>query len=186
MLFRRLPFVRLVKQVVQDMSEFDVHVSSRAMEGIQQITEAYVEGLMEHSKLAIVHAGRETLRNDDIELVRKISTHPRPTIGDETSPRPSRVRARRVEDVSAMTKKNKKRKVLRGNESAISVPGIQRAAIKAGIQRVGEEVYAHCTDVTKKFLEDLLRDAIVSAKYNRRYTIKEADVLDAAKRNSCL
>lgn len=190
MFFRRLPFVRLVKQVIQDLPEPDVHVSSKAMDGIQDITETYVEGLMQDAKLAIAHADRETLRNDDIDLVRRISKRFRPTEEDQT-PRPSRVRPRRAEDKTTMTKKKKrqqqKRKaVLEDNEAAISMPGVQRAAVSAGIERVGEEVYDHCAEVVKEFLEKFIKDAIVSAKFNRRYTIKEADVLDAAKRNPSL
>lgn len=190
MFFRKLPFVRFVKQVIQDMPEPDVHVSSKAMGGIQDITEAYVEGLMQDAKLAIAHADRETLRNDDIDLVCKISRRFRQSEDDQT-PRPSRVRPRRVEDGDTETKKKKsrarkQREALKDNEAAISMPGIQRAAVSVGIERVGEEVYPHCIDVVKGFLEQFLKDAIVSAKFNRRYTIKEADVLDAAKRNPCL
>jgi histone H3/H4 len=194
MFFRKLPFVRLVKQIIQDMPEPDVHVSSKAMEGVQDITETYMEGMMEDAKLAIEHANRETLRKEDIDLVRKIARRCHPS-EDDQSPRPSRVRPRKDdEDDVAVTKKDRKkqqkrkteRRILEDNEAAISMPGIQRAAVKAQIDRVGEDVYDHCTEVVKGFLEQFLKDAIISAKYNRRYTIKEADVLDAAKRNPSL
>ena len=180
MFFRRLPFTRFVRQVIQDVPEPDVHVSGAAMAGVQEITEEYLSGLMANSKYAIVHAGRETLRIKDIELVRHIKC--RPSVVDEEE-RPSRVRPHRVEDVATMTKK---KKILKDNEGAVSVPGIQRAAIKAGIERVGDECYPHCIGVIKKFLEELLKDSVVSAKYNRRYTIKESDVLDAVNRHTAL
>ena len=184
MFFRKLPFTRLVKQIIQDLPEPDVHISGKAMDGIQDITETYIEGLMRDAKYAVAHADRETLRNDDIDLVRRISRRFHPTDDDQT-PRLSRVRPRRTDDETKKTRRAAGR-VLKDNEAAISMPGVQRAAVGAGIERVGEEVYAHCIEVVKEFLERFLRDAIVSSKYNRRYTIKEADVLDAAKRNPSL
>ena len=190
--FRRLPFVRFVKQIVQDMPEPDVRVSSMALDGIQCITEEHLEDLMEYSKMALAHAERETLRKSDIELVRAIRRRPpMPALGedDEESPRPSRVRPRRVivDGEGCMTvKRSMTKRRLEGNESAISTPGIQRAAVKVGIERVGDEVYGHCEEVVKEYLKAFLADAIVSAKYNRRCTIKDADVEDAAERHPTL
>ena len=180
MLFRRLPFVRFVRQIIQDLAEPDVHVSGKAMEGIQAVTEAYLQNLMQGAALVVAHADRETLRTSDIELVRNIKKRA-PVIED--SPRPSRVRCRAPDD--GVVEKRKQRK-LQGNESAISVPGIQRAAISADITRIGEEVYAHCEYVITIFMLELLKDAITCAKFNRRCTIKEFDVLDAARRHTSL
>ena len=124
MFFRKLPFCRFVKQVIQDMPEPDVHVSSDAMIEVQQVTEAYLETLMDHSKLAVAHGNRETLRNDDIDLVREITKRDHRVVveadeeEEEGEDRPSRVRPRRVEDGDTVTKKQ--RKVLEGNEGAIS------------------------------------------------------------------
>ena len=175
MYFRKLPFTRFVKQVIQELEELDVHVASTAMESIQAITEDHVSNLMHHSKLAIAHAGRETLRKDDIDLVIQMTT---PTIKGEEEQRPSRVRVRK--DATTKTKKQ----TLYDNEdvTAISMPGIQRAAVKVGIERIGEDVYPHCVDVIADFMHVFLKDAIVSAKYNKRYTIKDDDVEDAVKR----
>ena len=124
------------------------------------------------------HVDRETLKVSDIELVRRIKN--RPPMTDES--RPSRIRIL-ASPADATTKKKAK---LKGNERAISIPGIQRAAVRANILRVSKRVYGYCTQVMREFLQEFIKDAVISAKFNRRITIKEADVLDAARRHTCL
>jgi histone H3/H4 len=188
MFFRRLPFVRLTKQIIQELGEFDVHVSKKALRDIQDVTETYVASLMDRAKLAVGHGLRQTLRRADIDLVQELAQRPSHEFTDvEESPRPSRVRPKSEETSSSSSTTARPIKIYRDNEEAISVPGIQRAAVEAGIVRVRESVYKYMrTTIVIDFMKELLTDAVASAKFNRRYTIKQADVVDAAKRHSCL
>lgn len=70
-MFRMLPFERFVREVVSDMHE-DMRFSEDALALIQSVTEDYLLGVYRASDLAARHAGRTTLMQKDLALVRRI------------------------------------------------------------------------------------------------------------------
>ena len=70
LLFRKIPFIRLVREVAQDFNE-NLKFSKVALEAIQICSESYLIGLAEDANLAAFHAKRITLQPRDIQLVRR-------------------------------------------------------------------------------------------------------------------
>ena len=55
MLIRKLPFQRLVREIVQDFKT-DLRFQSAAIMALQEVSEAYLVGLFEDSNLCAIHA----------------------------------------------------------------------------------------------------------------------------------
>lgn len=78
LLIRKLPFQRLVREIVQDLQEkmhfrtVDLRFQSAALGALQEAAEAYLVGLFEDSNLAAIHAKRITIMPKDIQLARRI------------------------------------------------------------------------------------------------------------------
>ncbi|ODV83911.1 hypothetical protein CANARDRAFT_29633, partial [[Candida] arabinofermentans NRRL YB-2248] len=74
LLIRKLPFARLVREIVQD--EFGATSSYRwqsvAILAMQEATEAYLVHLFEDTNLCALHAKRVTIMQKDIYLARRI------------------------------------------------------------------------------------------------------------------
>lgn len=193
--FRKQPFVRLAKQVLQDLPEPDVRFSKQAIADMQTNVEEQLEFVLDATRRAAEHASRKTIQQADIDLVLEIARassnyDPEEEISDGEDPsRKSRVRPKKTKDTMtskeaspSSEQKKKVKKFYADNEyRAISAPSIQRAASKVEIKRVGEDVYGHCIYLIVGYLERFIADAVVSAKHNRRYTIKPDDILDASK-----
>ena len=71
MLIRKLPFIRLVREIAQDFKT-DVRFQSAAIMAMQEASEAYLVGLFEDSNLCAIHAKRVTIMPRDIQLARCI------------------------------------------------------------------------------------------------------------------
>lgn len=71
LLIRKLPFERLVREIVQDM-ELNLHFQSTAVMALQEASEAYIVDLLGDANLCAIHAKRVTLMPRDIELARRI------------------------------------------------------------------------------------------------------------------
>jgi histone H3 len=71
LLFRRLPFRRLILEIMQEFKD-DLHLSQSARIIIQVISEAYLIDLMEMANLCALHAKRVTVMPKDIQLARRI------------------------------------------------------------------------------------------------------------------
>ena len=71
MLIGRLPFQRVVKDIVQKIRE-DLRLQSTVVLALQQAGETFLVGLMEQSNLCAIHAKRITIMPKDIQLARKI------------------------------------------------------------------------------------------------------------------
>jgi histone H3 len=65
------PFLRLVKEVAQDMLP-GLQFQSTAVQALQEASEAYIVGLMEDTNLMAIHAGRVTIQPKDMQLARRI------------------------------------------------------------------------------------------------------------------
>jgi histone H3 len=74
-LLRRLPFQRLVREIVQELStvfHFEPRFQSTALMAIQEASEAYLVGLFEDTNLCAIHAKRVTIMVKDMQLARRI------------------------------------------------------------------------------------------------------------------
>lgn len=71
LLFRKLPFQRIVKEIAQKQKN-DVRFHSSAMMALQQAAEAYLVGLFEDTNLCAIHARRVTIMVRDMQLARRI------------------------------------------------------------------------------------------------------------------
>nr|CAD7403578.1 unnamed protein product [Timema cristinae] len=79
LLIPRLPFHRLVKQIVQEFYTTDHYSVFRmgkyALEALQESAEAYMVQFMEDAFLCTLHSKRVTLQQRDLQLVRRIRGH---------------------------------------------------------------------------------------------------------------
>ena len=71
LLIRKLPFQRLVREIVQDF-KMDLRFQSAAVMALQEASEVYLIGLFEDSNLYAIHAKRVTIMPKDIQLARRI------------------------------------------------------------------------------------------------------------------
>ena len=73
LLIQKIPFQRLVREVVQDMfPHVTLRMQSTALLALQEASEAYLVNLFEDSLLACVHAGRVTLQVRDMKLAQRL------------------------------------------------------------------------------------------------------------------
>lgn len=71
LLLRRLPFQRLVREIVQDF-ELDLRFQASAMAALQEAAEAYLVGLFQDTNLCAIHAGRAGIQIKDMKLAMRI------------------------------------------------------------------------------------------------------------------
>ena len=77
LLIGKLPFQRLVREVVQqDLKIDDVRFQSLAIAALQAASEAYLVGLLEDTNLCAIHANRQTIMPRDVYLARRIRGEP--------------------------------------------------------------------------------------------------------------
>jgi histone H3 len=73
LLIRKLPFQRLVREVLQTIApNKDLRVQSHTLAALQEASEAYLVGLFEDTNLCAIHAKRVTIMPKDIQLARRI------------------------------------------------------------------------------------------------------------------
>jgi histone H3 len=72
LLIRKLPFMRLVREVAQDFQREDLRWTREALLALQEATEDYLVGIFEHANLVAIHAKRVTIAPKDIQLARRI------------------------------------------------------------------------------------------------------------------
>jgi len=72
LLLRRLPFQRLVREIMQKIGSPDLRIQAVALEALQHATEAYLVMLFEDTNLCAIHAKRVTIMPKDIQLARRI------------------------------------------------------------------------------------------------------------------
>ena len=71
LLIRRVPFQRLVREIVQKRRE-GLKLQSSAVLALQEAGEAFLVGLMEQANLCTIHAKRVTIMPRDIQLACRI------------------------------------------------------------------------------------------------------------------
>ena len=67
LLIRRLPFQRLVREIVQKRRE-GLRLQSVAVLALQEAGEAFLVGLLEQANLCAIHAKQVTIMPKDIQL----------------------------------------------------------------------------------------------------------------------
>ena len=72
LLFRKLPFQRLVREVMQSIHRGELRIEGNALLAIQESAEAYLVHLFEDANLCALHANRVTLRPKDMLLAARI------------------------------------------------------------------------------------------------------------------
>ena len=70
-LIRKLPFQRLVQEIVQDIKS-DVRMQSTAVLALQEASKAYLVGLFHDTNECPIHAKRVTIMLKDMQLARRI------------------------------------------------------------------------------------------------------------------
>jgi histone H3 len=71
LLFRKLPFYRLVREVMGDFNT-KLNIQAYAVLALQEASEAYLVGLFEDTNLCAIHAKRVTIMPRDIQLARRL------------------------------------------------------------------------------------------------------------------
>ena len=71
LLIRRVPFQRLVREIVQKRRE-GLKLQSSTVLALQEASEAFLVGLMEQANLCAIHAKRVTIMPRDIQLACRI------------------------------------------------------------------------------------------------------------------
>ncbi|GLV38547.1 histone H3 [Carabus blaptoides fortunei] len=71
LLIKKLPFQRLVREIVQDF-KIDLRFQSSAVMALQEASEVYLVGLFEDTNLYAIHAKRVTIMPKDIQLARRV------------------------------------------------------------------------------------------------------------------
>lgn len=74
LLISKMPFARLVKEVTDQYTteEQQLRWQSMAIMALQEASEAYLVGLLEHTNLLALHAKRVTIMRKDMQLARRI------------------------------------------------------------------------------------------------------------------
>ena len=73
LLIRKLPFERLVRELLQEAPNgVGKRLGHGAVGALQEASEAYLVGLFEDTNLCAIHAKRVTIMPKDIQLARKI------------------------------------------------------------------------------------------------------------------
>ena len=74
LLIRKLPFQRLVREILQQRAAY-MRITSSAVGALQEATEAYLTGLFEDANACAIHAKRVTVMVKDMNLARRIRGH---------------------------------------------------------------------------------------------------------------
>ena len=71
-LIRKLPFMRLVREISNSLLREPFRWTAEAMVALQEATEDLIVHLLEDSNLCAIHAGRVTIMPKDMQLARRI------------------------------------------------------------------------------------------------------------------
>ena len=71
LLIPKLPFQRLVKEIAQEMLT-DIRFQSSAILALQEASEQFLIALFEDTQLLAIHAGRITIKPEDMQLARRV------------------------------------------------------------------------------------------------------------------
>ena len=69
---RKLPFQRLVREIMQDTGKKDLRIQSSALLALQEASEAYLGSYLQDANMCALHAKRVTIMSKDIQLAKQI------------------------------------------------------------------------------------------------------------------
>jgi histone H3 len=72
LLFRKIPFQRLVREITAHMKKETLRFQSSTMLALQECSEAYLVKLFEDTNLCAIHGNRVTILPKDMQLARRI------------------------------------------------------------------------------------------------------------------
>ena len=72
LLIPKLPFQRLVREIMQAQGSRDLRIQSSAVGALQEACEAYLAGVFEDTQLCALHAKRSTIMVKDMKLALRI------------------------------------------------------------------------------------------------------------------
>jgi histone H3 len=78
MLIPKLPFARVVKEIITAFSPGEMRIQLLALEALQEAAEMYLVQFFEDSLMCAIHSKRVTLMVNDLHLVRRIRGHADP------------------------------------------------------------------------------------------------------------
>ncbi|XP_066265843.1 uncharacterized protein [Branchiostoma lanceolatum] len=143
----------------QAFKKTDLRFQSSAVMALQEASEAYLVGLFEDTNLCAIHAKRDTITVDDLQLALFI----------------------RGENVAVISK-------LAQDKTFKDDPYLElelnRLARRGGVKRISGLIYEETRGVLKVFLENVIRDAVTYTEHARRKTaaVTALDVVYALKR----
>ena len=70
-LIKRMPFIRVVKEIMQDMNP-EKRLQNTAASALLEASEYFIVGLFSDANLCAIHANRVTLLPKDVQLARRI------------------------------------------------------------------------------------------------------------------
>ena len=121
--------------------------------------------------------GKQEEENEDIEVDMF------PTVSNENVRRTEQrtVKKRKRRSGTGTTKKKSSKAV--STRECMSTAAIRRQAIRAGVKRVSNPIYAESRAVLKQYLRTILAETIKITDHSKRRTIKVEDVLYAMSRH---
>lgn len=72
LLIRKLPFQRLVREILQQEAGDGMRIASAAVGALQEASESYLVGLFDDANQCALHAKRVTIMPKDLQLARRI------------------------------------------------------------------------------------------------------------------
>jgi len=72
LLIRKLPFQRLVREIMSDTLKKDLRIQSTALMALQEASEAFLVGIFQDTNDLANHAKRITIKPKDMQLARRI------------------------------------------------------------------------------------------------------------------
>ncbi|KAH0793145.1 histone H3 [Histomonas meleagridis] len=74
-LIPKAPFRRVVREIAEKINP-TIKFNERALQALQEASEAFIVGTMEDGVLCTIHASRVTLMKKDVELAKRIKGDP--------------------------------------------------------------------------------------------------------------
>eukprot|EP00959_Pyramimonas_sp_CCMP1952_P442067 9254329-Pyramimonas_sp.AAC.1 len=75
LLLRKLPFIRLCREISNNLTQLAMRWTAEALLALQEATEDFLVHLFEDTNLCAIHARRVTIMPKDIQLARRIRGH---------------------------------------------------------------------------------------------------------------
>ena len=76
LLLRKLPFSRLVREIVQETKNREYRFQAMAIGALQEASEAYLVGVFEDTNLCAIHSKRVTIQPRDLQLAMRLRRGP--------------------------------------------------------------------------------------------------------------